>query len=110
MAQPKSETPQDIEIQVQCTLEEFHCGTNKTVSYEFDEVSHDSKTIVRKTKSKLVQVKPGYSCDTVLTFKGEGDQRPKVASSNVVIRFCEVPHGKFRRNGNDLIYTQSLSF
>jgi len=58
---------------LECTLEEFYCGSLKKVTYDFDQVQHDSKSIARKTVNKTVQVNPGFSGETVLTFKGEGN-------------------------------------
>lgn len=93
-----------------CTLEEFYCGSLKKVTFDFDEVQHDSKTIARKTVHKTVQVNPGFSSATVLTFKGEGNQAPKQASANLVIRFTEQKHKHFKRSGDNLIYTHQISF
>jgi DnaJ-class molecular chaperone len=35
--------------------------------------------------TKIIQVKPGMGAGTVLTFTGEGHQRPNTAQSDLVI-------------------------
>jgi len=58
----------------------------------------------------MVQVDSGFNSDTVLTFKGMGNQCPKHESSNLVIKFCEHEHKQFRRSGENLILTHAISF
>jgi len=58
----------------------------------------------------MVQVEPGFSDKTVLTFKGMGNQAPKQASSNLVVKFEQQENKEFRRNGDDLILTHTVSF
>lgn len=75
--QRQAAAPQNVEVQLECTLEEFYCGSMKRITFDFDQVQHDSKSVARKTVTKTVQVDAGFSCETVLTFKGEGNQAPK---------------------------------
>ena len=42
---PAHQTPNDAEITVECTLEEFYNGSIKHVVYEIDEVQHDARTV-----------------------------------------------------------------
>lgn len=57
-----------------------------------------------------MQVEPGFSEKTVLTFKGLGDQVPKQEPGNLVVRFSQADHARFRRHGDNLIHTVSISF
>ena len=75
--QRKAPAPQDVVVELACTLEEFYCGSLKKITFDFDEVQHDGKSVARKTVNKTVQVDSGFSSSTVLTFKGEGNQAPK---------------------------------
>lgn len=52
---------------------------------------------------------PGFSKDTVLTFRGEGNQSPKLEAADLVIKFSQLKHAKFVRSGNNLIYTQDCT-
>jgi DnaJ-class molecular chaperone len=40
---------------------------------------------------------------TELVFKGEGHHRVNQRASNLVVKFTQKPHNKFKRFGNDLI-------
>lgn len=73
-------------------------------------VQHDGCTVVSVNKSKTVQVEPGFSEKTVLTFKGLGDQVPKQEAGNLVVKFCQAEHERFRRDGDNLVLTVSISF
>lgn len=59
---------------------------------------------------KMVQVDPGFSEKTVLTFKGMGNQAPKQQSTNLVVTFNQVASNEFRRSGDDLILTHAVTF
>lgn len=47
---------------------------------------------------------------TVLTFKGMGNQAPKLKAGNLVVKFTQVASKEFKRNGDDLILTHCISF
>lgn len=100
----------DVVVTLHCTLEEFYVGSIKKFEYMVDEVQHDGNTVLKVKKNSSVQVDPGFSEQTVLTFKGKGNQFPKLANSNLVIKFAQVENKHFRRNGDDLILTLSVSF
>ena len=57
----------------------------------------------------MVQVDPGFSNKTVLTFRGEGHQAPKQPNGNLVVLFKEKKHQNFCRSGDNLIYTHKCS-
>ena len=81
-----------------------------TILERIDEVQHDGLTVAKKQKSKTVQVDPGFSEKTVLTFRGMGNQVPKQNPSNLVIKFTQSQNKHFRRSGDDLILTWSITF
>lgn len=82
----------------------------KKISYQFNKVQHDSRSVASQSANKMVQVDPGFSAETVLTFKGEGNQLPKQESANLVIKFKEIEHASYKRAGKNLIYTHKISF
>lgn len=55
-----------------------------------------------------VEVKPGYSQDTVLTFANKGNEAYARQPSKLVVKFKEIPHDHYQRKGNDLIYTYRI--
>ena len=107
---PASEPPKDAVVVVECQLEEFYNGSLKHVVYEIDEVQHDARTIKRVTKTYDVQVNPGYGVDTVLSFKGLGNQAPNQPASNLVIKFSQKHNSSYTRKGDDLILTHDIRF
>ena len=59
----------------------------------------------------IVEVKPGYDSDQVLTFKGKGHQEFHHNPSDLIIKFglCQNESSEnFVRKGNDLIYTHTI--
>ena len=107
--QDRSAAPNDVIVTVECTLEEFYCGSVKEISYTINKVQHDSRQTKPVHVKKFVQVEPGFSASTVLTFKGEGNQLPKHENANLVIHFTEKTHPAFTRHGNNLIFTEKIS-
>lgn len=102
--------PQDVVVTLDCSLEEFYVGSTKAFSYVVDEVQHDGNTVCKINKQSSVQVDPGMGEHTTLTFKGKGNQCPKQANSNLVIKFKQIENKHFRRSGDDLILTVPISF
>ena len=52
---------QDVELEVECSLLEFYMGCTKHLSYEIDEVQHDGKTLAKKSCTRMIEIKPGFS-------------------------------------------------
>ena len=51
-----------------------------------------------------VDVKPGYSEQTVLTFPLKGNERFANTQSKLIVKFKQTPHENYRRKGDDLTY------
>lgn len=109
LQQPRPDQLGDVEVTLECSLEEFYSGCCKSFSYEIDEVQHDGKTVCKKACRKMIQVDPGFSDSTVLTFKGLGNQAPKMENSNLVVKFSQTENKNFRRSGDNLILTLKIS-
>lgn len=101
--------PEDVHVTVECSLEEFYCGALKKISYCHYKVCHDGRSCVKVEKNRMVQVDPGFSSKTVLTFRGEGNQAPKQPNGSLVIMFKEKKHDHFCRSGSSLIYTHKCT-
>ena len=52
-----------------------------------------------------ITVLPGYSEDTVLTFKGKGHEAFGANNSDLIVKFKCIPKPGYDRKGNDLIFT-----
>jgi DnaJ-class molecular chaperone len=56
-----------------------------------------------------VEVKPGYSENTTLTYEQRGNEAEGHKPSNLVIHFKQAAHSFLKRKNNDLIYTHSVT-
>ena len=70
--QPKAGKPENVEVTLDCSLEELYNGAVKQFEYSRNIVQHDAKSIKPKTESMQVEVKPGFSESTELVFKKMG--------------------------------------
>lgn len=101
--------PCDIEVVLTCTLEEFYNGSIRQVEYTRNEIRHDAKTTYPVKAVQQVEIKPGCSEKSSLTFKGMGHDERGHETSNLVIKFEQAPHECYKRSNNDLVYTHKLS-
>ena len=107
--QPLLPAPADIEVTLECTLHEFYNGCLKKLSYERQQLMHDGKTTRPKQEEINVEVKPGFSEATVIQYTSKGNEAEGHYQSKLVIHFSQAPHSQYRRKGDDLIYTHTLS-
>lgn len=61
-----------------------------------------------RSEDKILEitVKPGWKAGTKVTFNDEGDRKPGHIPADIQFVIKEKPHPRFKRDGNDLIYTQ----
>lgn len=104
-----SNVPSDIEVTVECTLAEFYVGSMKKVEYTSSEVQHDARTIKQVPRMLNVQVHPGFSEKTVLTYKNKGNEVIGKDSTNLIVKFKQIANPDWRRVGDDLILTHKVS-
>lgn len=107
--QPILPAPEDITITLDCTLQEFYNGCLKKVNYQRMVLLHDGKTCREKSDEISVEVKPGFSEKTVLSFSNKGNEAEGHKPSKLIVKFTQVPNESYRRKENDLIYTHKIS-
>jgi DnaJ-class molecular chaperone len=56
-----------------------------------------------------IEVKPGFSEHTTLTYTQKGNEAEGHKPSNIIIKFKQAAHSFLRRKDNDLIYTHSVT-
>jgi len=101
-------------ITLDCSIYEFYNGSIKSFSYHRDELQPDGKSLLKLEEEVVVEVKPGYDTDTVLTFSSKGNEAPACKQSALKVKF-RLNHDiagqqiNFKRNGNDLCYIHCLS-
>lgn len=97
-----------VQRELPCTLEELYTGCTKRMKITRKRLNPDNS--VRNDEKVLsINVKAGWKAGTALTFDGEGDQLPGVIPADVKFVISEKPHDRFKREGNDLVYTARIS-
>lgn len=71
-------------------------------------MSHDGRTTRTHTEEMTIEVKPGFSQETVLSFANKGNEAYSHKPSKLQVRFSENAHENYQRKGNDLIYTHKI--
>lgn len=101
-------TPANIEIVVECSLEELFFGCSKQVKYYrlFRENSGGERN--KQQVSKEVLIKPGYSEKTELVYKSEGSAKLNGEKGDLIVKIKEKKHKVFERQGDDLHITIKL--
>lgn len=95
----------DLVVKAECTLTELYNGCLKNLSYTRQVLNKDARSTSNVVKEKEVEIKPGMSPQTIITFTEQGHEQAGVPSSNLVIEIVEVPEKGFVREGNNLVYT-----
>lgn len=85
--QPILPQPADISITLEVTLHELYNGCMKKVTYERQVLLHDGRTTRPSQEELSVEVKPGFSEQTVLTFSNKGHESEGHFPSRVIVKF-----------------------
>lgn len=56
-----------------------------------------------------IEIKPGWKKGTKITFPEKGNEQRGIVPSDLIFIIDEKPHLVFKRDGNDLIFTQKIS-
>jgi DnaJ-class molecular chaperone len=97
-----------IKRQFNCTLEDLYKGTIKKMKVTKTIMDPSGKSMPVE-KILTIQVRPGWKEGTKVTFEKEGDERPGQVPADLVFVLKEVEHPRFKRQGNDLLYTANIS-
>ncbi|GMJ09761.1 hypothetical protein HRI_004645300 [Hibiscus trionum] len=93
--------PQPIEKTLECTLEELCFGAVKKINIVKDVIS-DEGIIVKQEDTLAINIKPGWTKGTKVTFEGKGDEKPGYLPADIVFSIREKRHHLFKRSGDDL--------
>ncbi len=86
-------------------MNELFNGCSKTVTYSREVLNKDGRTTASKSESRDIEIKAGFDCHSRVTFREEGNQAPGQVSSDLVFQVVQMEHPRFRREGNNLVYT-----
>lgn len=101
--------PADIHVTLDVTLHELYNGCLKKVEYERKVLQLDGRSTRNQKEELSVEVKPGYSEATLLTFSNKGHEAEGYKPSKLIVHFAQIAHETYRRKDNDLIYTYKIS-
>ncbi|XP_057512669.1 uncharacterized protein LOC130794730 [Actinidia eriantha] len=97
-----------IERTLPCSLEDLYKGTTKKMKISRDVIDASGRpTTVEEILT--IEIKPGWKKGTKITFPEKGNEQRGVIPSDLVFIIDEKPHSAFKRDGNDLIFTQKIS-
>jgi len=97
-----------IKRNISVTLEDLYTGTTKKLKIT-KTLADTSGNTMPVEKVLTINVKPGWKEGTKITFEKEGDERPGMEPADIVFTISEASHPRFKRVGNDLHYTATLS-
>ena len=103
------ETLQNIDIDLECSLEELYNGCVKHIKYKRRVIGFDFRSTEEKEANLDVEIFRGYDKNTVIRLKEIGNQSPGMKTSDLIVHIKEKKHKCFQRvNKNDLIYVHKI--
>ena len=105
--QRKKDQDKTIEKVVEVTLEEIASGAEKMM--KISRKVYRCGQITTEEKEFTINIKPGCSSGTKVTFNQEGDQLPGRIPADIAFIIREKPHHLFTRDGANLLYTFPVS-
>ncbi|VVC29925.1 DnaJ domain,DnaJ domain, conserved site,Chaperone DnaJ, C-terminal,HSP40/DnaJ peptide- [Cinara cedri] len=97
-----------IEHDLYVSLEDIMRGCTKKMKISRRVLQADG-TSRKEDKVLTINVKPGWKAGTKITFQKEGDQGMNKIPADIVFIIRDKPHPVFKREGNDIRYTTSIS-
>ncbi|XP_071800793.1 dnaJ homolog subfamily B member 13-like [Asterias amurensis] len=94
-----------IERDLTLSLEEIFHGCTKKMKISRRVMNEDGHTSSIRDKILTITVKKGWREGTRITFPKEGDQGPNNVPADIVFIVRDKPHPRFKRDGNDLVFT-----
>ncbi|KAJ9693938.1 hypothetical protein PVL29_009764 [Vitis rotundifolia] len=97
-----------IERALPCSLDDLYKGTSKKMKISRDVMDHFGRTTTTE-EILTIEIKPGWKKGTKITFPEKGNEQRGIVPSDLIFIIDEKPHLVFKRDGNDLIFTQKIS-
>ena len=74
--EPKKKSLENVEVNLDLTLEELYNGCVKVLKYKHKVLNSDGRTTIEKESLKEIEIFKGYESNLKLTFFGLGNQAP----------------------------------
>lgn len=97
-----------IEHDLYVSLEDIMRGCTKKMKISRRVLQADG-TSRKEDKVLTINIKPGWKAGTKITFQKEGDQGTNKIPADIVFIIRDKPHPLFKREGNDIRFTSSIS-
>uniref|UniRef100_A0A803KHQ0 DnaJ homolog subfamily B member 13 n=1 Tax=Xenopus tropicalis TaxID=8364 RepID=A0A803KHQ0_XENTR len=97
-----------IERDLYLSLEDLFFGCTKKIKISRRVMNDDGHTSSIRDKILSIDARPGWREGTKITFQNEGDQGPNIIPADIIFIVREKQHPRFKRQGNDLIYTANI--
>ncbi|XP_040870614.1 uncharacterized protein [Glycine max] len=110
--------PPPIEKRLECTLEDLCYGCKKKIMITRDVLTDTGLVMLVNVYAKIylervlgivqeeelltINVQPGWTKGTKITFEGKGNERPGAYREDIIFIISEKRHQLFRREGDDL--------
>eukprot|EP00755_Sulcionema_specki_P011214 Sspe_Gene.7480::Locus_2532_Transcript_1_1_Confidence_1.000_Length_1114::g.7480::m.7480/K09519/DNAJB13; DnaJ homolog subfamily B member 13 len=98
-----------FETTMECTLEELYTGTFRQVTVSCQHMDKSGEVTKTKDVALDVQVQPGTLDGTKVRFQSMGTSRDGYTSGDVYVVIKQLPHSRFKRDGDDLIFCQNIN-
>ncbi|CAF1708088.1 unnamed protein product [Brassica oleracea var. botrytis] len=97
-----------VENPLPCSLEDLSKGAKKKMRLSRN--VYDASGKMRVVEEILpIEIKPGWKKGTKLTFPEKGNEEPGIIPADIIFVVEEKPHPVFKRDGNDLVFSQEIT-
>ncbi|WZZ00246.1 hypothetical protein YC2023_072574 [Brassica napus] len=97
-----------VENPLPCSLEDLCKGAKKKMRLSRN--VYDASGKMRVVEEILpIEIKPGWKKGTKLTFPEKGNEEPGIIPADIIFVVEEKPHPVFKRDGNDLVFSQEIT-
>lgn len=96
--------PEDLVVEVHCTLVELYCGCSKRISFSRIALNPDGVTTSTVNVQKEIEMRPGMKEGDHLKFEKEGNELVGMVPSTLIFKIMQKPHASYRRKDDDLIH------
>ncbi|CCI43877.1 unnamed protein product [Albugo candida] len=107
--QPSRKRPELWKRSLECTLDQLYTGATRKLKITRKVFDNASQQLREEQQILEVNIKPGWKDGTKITFEGQGDVLPNRAPQDLVFVIKELPHDKFTRVGDNLLYKAKIS-
>ncbi|CAI2376393.1 unnamed protein product [Moneuplotes crassus] len=90
----KDKTP-DAQTTLDCSIDELYNGCIKEITYD--------------NKTRLAEIQPGYQNGHQIIIEEECGKSYEDEFRKIIITINQIPHSKYSRQGDDLIYKHDIS-